>query len=133
MSEADSRLDPGAAPPGRVLVVDDDPDILEFVSMALEDEGYNVVSAPHGAAALERLEAAPPDVILLDMRMPVMDGWEFARAYRQRPGPHAPIIVLTAAHDAAERASQIQAEAFLGKPFEIDDLLNSVERFARTG
>jgi CheY-like chemotaxis protein len=120
------------APARRVLIVDDDPDILEFVSIALEDEGYNVASAPHGAAALERLNAgtATPDVILLDMRMPVMDGWEFARVYRQAPGPHAPIIVLTAAQDAAERAAQINAQAFLGKPFEIDELLNSIERVA---
>jgi two-component system, chemotaxis family, chemotaxis protein CheY len=94
----------------RVLVVDDDPDIGEFVSLALADEGYDVTTALNGRAALGRAEERPPDLIVLDMRMPVMDGWEFARTYRERPGPHAPILVLTAARDAAERAKAIEAD-----------------------
>jgi len=71
------------------------------------------------------------DVVLLVMRMPVMDGWAFAQAYRKQPGPHAPIVVLTAAQDAASRAAQIQADDYLGKPFELDDLLNIVARHTR--
>ena len=110
----------------RVLVVDDDDTIRELVQMALADEGYDVVSAPHGAAALDLVGQIDPDVILLDMRMPVMDGWEFARQYRERPGPHAPIIVVTAAVDAADRAAQIGADGYLPKPFELDDLLDLV-------
>jgi two-component system, chemotaxis family, chemotaxis protein CheY len=115
----------------RVLVVDDDPDIGEFVSLALSDEGYEVVTAPHGRAALTRVEERPPDLIVLDMRMPVMDGWEFARAYRERPGPHAPIIVFTAARDAAERAAAIEANGYLAKPFSLDELLDAVARHAQ--
>jgi two-component system chemotaxis response regulator CheY len=68
------------------------------------------------------IEANPPDVILLDMRMPVMDGWAFAAAYRERPEPRAPIVVLTAARDAAQYAGEIQAAAFLAKPFELRSL-----------
>jgi CheY-like chemotaxis protein len=64
------------------------------------------------------------------MRMPVMNGWEFSRAYHATPAPHAPIIVVTAARDAADRASQIQAEGYLAKPFDLDDLLTLVGRFA---
>ncbi len=62
--------------------------------------------------------------------MPVMDGWQFARAYRRRPGPHAPIVVVTAARDAAERAAEIQAEDVLPKPFRVDDLLRVVGRYS---
>lgn len=113
----------------RVLVVDDDEGIREFVTVALADEGYEVMVAAHGAAALDLLGASCPDVILLDMRMPTMDGWEFSRIYRESPGPHAPIIVLTAARDASGRAAQIQADACLNKPFDVDELLDVVGRY----
>lgn len=115
-----------------ILVVDDDASIRELIRMALVDEGYEVQVATHGAAALEVIGRARPRVILLDMRMPVMDGWEFARAYREAPGPHAPIIVLTAARDAAQRATEINAEGFLGKPFDLNELLVLVAKHAST-
>ena len=114
-----------------VLVVEDQPDIREFVAFVLENEGFRVTTAGNGALALEEVGREPVDVVLLDMRMPVMDGWAFAREYRQRPGPHAPIVVLTAAQDAAERAAQIQADGYLGKPFQLEDLLSIVARHAR--
>ena len=113
-----------------ILVVDDDESIREFVSVALADEGYRVLTASDGAAALELARRQHPGVILLDMRMPVMDGWEFSRAYRRLPSPHAPIVVVTAARDVAARAAQIQADAFLAKPFDLDELLDVVSRFA---
>ena|SRR5215207_1390466 len=106
-----------------VLIIDDDPTIRDLIEMALVDQGYDVQAAPNGAAALELIRRTHPGVILLDMRMPVMDGWQFARTYRELPGPHAPIIVLTAARDAGTRAAEINAQGFLGKPFDLDDLL----------
>jgi CheY-like chemotaxis protein len=63
------------------------------------------------------------------MRMPVLDGWEFTRAYRQRPGPHAPIVVLTATRDAHAWGNEVDADAVLGKPFELTDLLAMLSRF----
>jgi len=130
---APARVGAGGSAPttGRVLVVEDDEGIREFVSMALADEGYDVAAAPHGAAALALVRQAQPNLILLDMRMPVMDGWEFSRAYRQTPPPHAPIIVLTAARDAADRAEQIDADGYLAKPFDVDDLLDLVNRYTQ--
>jgi two-component system chemotaxis response regulator CheY len=113
----------------RVLVVEDEAEIREFVEMVLGSEGYRVTTAANGALALEQVGREPFDLILLDMRMPVMDGWSFARAYRSSLGPHAPIVVLTAARDAAERAAQIQAEGYLGKPFDLVDLLDLVARY----
>lgn len=114
----------------RILVVDDDRGIREFVHSVLADEGYEVAEAVDGRDALQQADVARPDVILLDMRMPVMDGWEFARTYRQRPGPHAPIVIVTAALDVARDAKDIGADGFLAKPFHLDDLLALVERHA---
>jgi two-component system chemotaxis response regulator CheY len=62
----------------------------------------------------------------MDLRMPVMDGWSFARAYRERPGPHAPIIVLTALAEAAETAAEVGANGHVGKPFELAEVLTIV-------
>ncbi len=120
----------GGGRAARVLVVDDDKGIREFVRTVLAEEGYEVAEATDGQQALERCDRVPPDVILLDMRMPVMDGWEFARTYRQRPGPHAPIVIVTAALDVAKDAKEIGADGFLGKPFQLDDLLQLVQHHA---
>ena len=116
---------------GPVLVVDDDEGIRDFIGMVLSDEGYEVMTASDGAAALELIEQRSPTVILLDMRMPIMDGWEFARAYRQRPGPRAPIIVVSAGREAASRAAEIDAADVLPKPFRLAELLDLVGKFAR--
>ena len=115
--------------PRRVLVVDDDESIRELVHMALSSEGHQVLTAPHGRAALEVIAKSPPDVILLDMKMPVMDGWEFARVYRAAPGQHAPIVVVTAAADAAGRAAEVAADGHLPKPFDLDDLFRVVDEY----
>jgi CheY-like chemotaxis protein len=109
-----------------VLVVDDEPDIRATVSAMLEIEGYAVTEAANGADALHRVEERPPDVILLDMRMPVLDGWGFAAELRRR-GHRTPIVVMTAARDAAHWAGEIAASAFVAKPFGFDDLITAVE------
>ena len=112
-----------------VLIVDDDPEIRETISLLLEEEGYRVVEAPHGAAALDLIPHHQPAVILLDMRMPEMDGWQFAAAYRELPLPHAPIITMTAAADAKRWASEIGANDVIAKPFQVNDLITTVGRW----
>jgi CheY-like chemotaxis protein len=114
----------------RVLVIDDDAEISNVVREILEDEGYEVALAAEGGAALKLLseKTHQPDLILLDMRMPGVNGWDFATAYRQRPGPHAPLVTMTAAHDAQAWAREIDAAGVLGKPFELVELLDIVER-----
>ncbi len=110
-----------------VLVVDDDPDIRELVQEALTDEGYQVVGAANGWEALAQIAAAPPALVLLDMRMPVLDGWGFAREVKAR-GLRLSIVVMTAAQDARRWAEEIRAQGYLAKPFELDELLDAVER-----
>ena len=114
----------------RVLIVDDDEHILDFLGLALEDEGYLVETASNGAEALERVATSAPDVILLDLWMPVMDGWQFLREYRGQPGPHAAVIALTAAQYDPARHTDIDADAFLTKPFSLDTLIDRVRGFA---
>ena len=117
--------------PIRALVVDDDHDIAEMVRLALTDEGYEVTLASNGSEALDASVGGPFDVILLDMRMPVMDGWSFAEEYRNRPGRRVPVIVVTAARDAAARAAEIDADDYLAKPFSLDELFAIIERHVR--
>ncbi len=116
----------------RVLLIEDDAEIRGFVRLALQDEGYEVIEAEHGAAALALLarpDQSQPALILLDLRMPVMDGLAFAEAYRRLPGPHAPIVAITATRDSAGSAAAVQAAAILAKPFSLDELFAVVEHF----
>jgi CheY-like chemotaxis protein len=110
-----------------ILVVDDDPAIAGTVCDLLSLEAYETAMAPHGKAALEACARREPDAILLDMRMPVMDGWEFARRYRAASRDPAPIICMTAARDAAQWAAEIGADAHVAKPFDVDTLLAAVQ------
>jgi CheY-like chemotaxis protein len=106
-----------------VLVVDDDLDLREALELILEDRGYRVVSASNGREALERLARERPVAILLDMRMPEMDGWQFARELRKHRRGRIPIVVCTSAEDARIRAAEVEADGYLEKPFEIDEVL----------
>jgi len=116
---------------GGILVVDDDPDLREFLQLTLTSMGFEVTSAANGQEALADMEGYDPDLILLDMKMPVMNGWEFCRALEGR-GSRPPIVVLTAAPDPAGRAAEVHAEGWLGKPFEYADLEAVVRRFAKS-
>ena len=116
---------------GGILVVDDDPDLREFLRLVLTSMGFEVTSAANGREALDDMDGHDPDLILLDMKMPVMDGWEFCRALEGRDA-RPPIVVLTAAPDPAGRAAEVHAEGWLGKPFEIADLEAIVRRFAKS-
>lgn len=113
-----------------ILLVDDDESILSTVRLLLTEEGYPVVVAANGKEALQHIATQKPSLILLDMKMPIMDGWAFAMAYRDFPGPHAPIVVMTAAHDARQRAAEIAADDVIAKPFDVNRLLDVVRKYA---
>lgn len=97
--------------------------------MALSDEGFEVAIAGNGAAALELLDEIEPVAIVLDLNMPVLDGFGFADAYRRRSGPAAPVIVCTTRR-SDHRIRAIGAEAILPKPVDIDELVTVVKRCA---
>ena len=113
----------------RVLAIDDDASIRALVELALEVEGPEVRCAPDGAVGLRLAEEFAPDVILLDLNMPVMTGWEFVRAYAlvEPPPAHAAIVVVTAAHRGEAAAAQLAVAGYLAKPFDLQDLVDLVE------
>jgi CheY-like chemotaxis protein len=113
----------------RVLVVDDDSSILDTVSAILSGEGYQVMSAGGGEEALALVRTWHPTLVLLDMRMPVMDGWAVARHLREA-GSRVPIVVMTAAESARRWADEIGAAGHLAKPFTLDELISCVEKFS---
>ena len=111
-----------------ILVIDDDPDILEALSEILESEGFGIHQARNGLEALELLEPLHPDLILLDLMMPVMDGWEFAERIRGRPDwAQIPVIVLSADRNVGDKARKLGAVGYLAKPFELSELLSLVQ------
>jgi CheY-like chemotaxis protein len=111
-----------------VLVVDDDPYLLSLIVDVLSMEGYNVLGARNGAEALEAVSDVVPSVVLLDMQMPVLNGWQFVEETR-RKGLDFPIVVMTATNNASSWAADVGAQDFLGKPFDLDDLTHIVARF----
>ena len=115
-----------------ILVVDDDPTILATVSEVLDMEGFAVMTATNGAEALVAVDQTVPSLVLLDMRMPVLDGWGFMRAVRER-GLTLTVVVMTAAADARRWGREIGAEGVLAKPFDIDELLRAVQQWRPQG
>ncbi|NJN17103.1 MAG: response regulator [Oscillochloris sp.] len=110
-----------------ILIIDDDPAIRATLTEVLEDEGYSVAAVTNGAEGLSAVEAERPKVILLDMRMPVLDGWGFTKALRSR-GISLPILVMTAAQDSQRWSQEIGAAGVLAKPFDLVDLLDVIEQ-----
>jgi signal transduction histidine kinase len=128
------RSAPESAAPATVLVVDDNGDVTQIVTMMLQHGGYKVLAAGGGAEALAVLEQHRPDLILCDILMPDMDGMEvFRRVRADRRWRSIPFVFLTALHDAQTRltSSEMGAEGFIGKPFGLRDLLSTVSGLIR--
>lgn len=116
-------------PHGRILVVEDDDGVRELICSLLEEEGFKVESAEHGEAALALIEQSPPQLILVDIYMPVMNGCAFAQACRQRWGA-TPIIALTGTEDPVGSADFSIFDDVVTKPFDVSGLLDIVGRYA---
>jgi CheY-like chemotaxis protein len=116
---------------GEVMVIEDDFAIRETLRELLEDEGYGVVWASNGQEALAQLERHTPRLILLDLMMPVMDGWEFRSAQRRDPVlARIPVVVISADHALDQKVPALAADGWLAKPFELDALLATLRRYA---
>ena len=106
----------------KVLIVEDDAGIREITELALTAMGFDVRVAASGQHALDLVAQEPVDAILLDVRMPVMNGAEFARRYRAQTARPAPIILLTAARPGEAGHDDVAGSRYVEKPFDLDDL-----------
>jgi excisionase family DNA binding protein len=132
---ARSRVAPPARPSraAGVLVVDDDPGLREFIRVNLEAEGYAVREAGSASEGLTALDEEPPDLILLDVLMPRMDGWEMLRRVQERHGVDAiQVIMYCGEHEHAGDLHEHGAHAFIGKPFDPEKLLAATKQLLRS-
>jgi len=116
------------SPCNDVLIVDDDLDMIEVMELVLHDAGYRTRSALNGQQALDAVAVEMPALIVLDMLMPVVNGWQFAQEFRARYGRAVPIVVATAAEHVERRRNGLDVADVLPKPFEVSDLLRLVGR-----
>ncbi len=114
----------------RVLVVDDDEEIRRLIATALTDATYDVRSASGGAEALAQVRRERPHLVLLDVNMPNVNGWDVLAELRAAVGPETPVVVMTAGFMAQDRALASGAQGYMAKPFDLDDLLSIVEAHA---
>ena len=118
---------------GRVLVVDDDDVIRQLITVNLELEGFDVMTAFDGQDCLDKVKDVMPDVITLDIMMPRLDGWEAASRLRADPATAGIKVVLLSARAQEadlQRGSRIGVDAYLTKPFDPDELIATVRRLA---
>jgi CheY-like chemotaxis protein len=110
----------------RVLVVDDEPQVVWMLQFSLEAEGYQTLAAKDGKAALDEVREHHPSVVLLDIMMPVMDGWAFLEQLQELPASERPRVIVVSARSSLRdraKAAELGADAFVAKPFNVDDLL----------
>jgi CheY-like chemotaxis protein len=114
----------------RILVVDDEPDVAEFVELVLRADGHEVETVHSGRAALARLAHESYDLIVCDLHMPDVDGREIYQVIQHRPAPRPPVLFVSGYHDSDEYESFLRAGRLpaLAKPFTVDALRESVRR-----
>ena len=115
-----------------ILIVDDEPDVVTLLERTLMAEGFDVLCAYDGIAALDIAETDQPDLILLDIMMPMMSGYEVCQQLKSNPQTrHIPVLCVTSAHSAQtrENAQQAGAQALLVKPFMSKELIAQVNRY----
>ena len=118
----------------RVLVIEDDQTLRDTIAEALIEDGYRVRTASNGAAALGMVERSQPDLVILDLMMPHLDGEGFCAELRRMEGMTAvPIVVVSASRAAAEVSARIGAAAALTKPFDLIELMQSVDKLMASG
>ena len=115
-----------------ILVVDDDRAIRELVSTVLSEDGFAVATAANGREALARIAAHPPALVLLDLQLPIMSGWEVLVELRAAHVP-VPVVFMTAGYRAKAEAERHGADGYVAKPFDVAEVLQVVARFAGGG
>lgn len=126
--EVTHLLQEGERPRGLVLVVDDEPELAEMLMYSLQQQGYAAISAGDGFNACRLIEKERPDLILLDIMMPDLDGWEVCRLLRSVPDEDIasiPVVMLTALSDLNDRLRGLElgADAYVAKPYSLREVL----------
>jgi len=114
----------------KVLVVDDEPDTLELVKLVLESGGFEAILANNGIEALDQIAASVPDLVLLDIMMPDMDGWEVFRKIKEKD-PRIPIAILTAKAQNIDKLlglHVLKADDYITKPFGKNELIDKIKK-----
>jgi len=125
----------------KILVVDDDPDILDAVTTVLATQPYEITTARDGVQCLEKLKEDPPDLIILDLLMPRMDGFAVVRELRENPQyPRVPILILTSVREDASRRRyeletglEMDVQDYVEKPISPGELLHRVGKLLKKG
>ena len=118
--------------PKKILIADDEESILRIVSFRLEKKGYEIIKATNGKEALDLMRENKPDLVLLDLAMPVMDGYEVCKAIKTDEAlKNIPVIFLTVSREekVKERADRYCADGYIMKPFDSEDLEKKVKKF----
>lgn len=115
----------------KILIIDDEPDLLKVATFRLRKSGYEVLTAVDGKGALDLLKREQPDLIFLDLRLPVMSGYEVCRSIKSDDRlKHIPVILFTASSDRiSEKAKEMCADDYIIKPFEPEDLIEKIKKF----
>ena len=116
----------------KIIIAEDDQAVRDALDRALRYEGYSVISVNNGSQALEESQISPPDLFILDVMMPIVDGLSVCRALR-RNGDKTPVLILTAKHEVSDRVAGLDAGAddYLVKPFSLDELLARIRALLR--
>lgn len=111
-----------------ILVVEDDEEILSSVAEVIREEGFEAITAGNGYQALEVLDGNPIALVLLDLMMPHLSGWQFLDRLRARR-PGVPVVLVSARNDLAHQASMLSVQGFLQKPFSLEDIVRITHQF----
>jgi len=123
-----------APPQTSVLVVDDEPQVVWMLRFSLEADGFQTFAARDGRAALDELRQRRPQLMLLDIMMPVMDGWSVLQQIQELPEGERPRVVVVSARASLRdraKAAELGADAFVAKPFNVNDLLGVLHRLEK--
>ncbi len=119
----------------RILVVEDDPDLRRILKLQLGSRGFEVTEAENGAEGFQSIQAEIPECVILDLMMPIMDGFGFLKRVRSiTDTKDVPILILTASEDERNRVRgfQYQADAYMSKPYDLDKLSAEVDKLLAT-
>lgn len=122
--------------PKKILVIDDEPELVKAITIRLKASGYEVIPAPDGQEGVDKAQEFRPDLILLDIIMPKIDGYEVCKTLKTNPKTkNIPIVIFTASgqRDLEKRCMAVGADAVIKKPFETTELLELVNKFLQGG